>query len=166
MFIPCARTAAVLATVLCFASCERSSAPVLNPPPRAEPDNGVAFVDGFHKEETLAPTAKLRWAYQDAVLRLNAPRNGQYRVTFLPFTVFSMEKTTVALKVNGQPAGQFSTKAFAVDDVKPTSVKVTLRAGGNEVALHSDRPLARLGEDDERVASFGLLLPVTVEPVP
>ena len=161
-----AGTAAVLAVFLCFASCKRQPVPALHPPPLAEPDNGVAFVSGFYKEEVLAPKTVLRWVGQEAVLRVDAPSDGQYRITFRPFTVFSMEEDIIEMKVNGQSAGKFSTKAFSVGDAIPTPVEVTLRAGGNDIALHSTRPVARLGENDERVAAFGLLLPITVEPVP
>ncbi len=163
---PHAPLVAVLATLFCLTACERPSDPALYSPPRAEPDQGVSFVSGFHEQEVLSPSTRLRWARQDAVLRVDVPGAGRYRVTFRPFTAFSMEKDTIEIRVNGQPAGEFSTSAFDLAEAVPTPVEITLHAGGNDLALHSSQPMVRLGENDERVAAFGLLLPVSVEPMP
>lgn len=110
--------------------------------------------------------AVLRWVHQDSVMRVEAPADGRYRITLRPFTVFSMTENTIKVELGDQPAGSFSTHAFDTDEAVPTTVELTLRAGPNDLHLHSTQPETRLGENDERLAAWGLLPPVTVERAP
>ncbi len=132
----------------------------------AKPDaQGIVYGDGFQKEEAN-PTAVIRWVRRDAALRVNAPADGHYRLTFKPFTVFSTTENTVEVSVNGQAVGSFSTKAFDVATPVPTTLPVTLRAGGNDVRLHSRGAEIKLAADDDRQAAYGLVVPTTVSPAP
>ena len=134
-------------------------------PPAASDKESFTFGDGFHKEEA-SPAATLRWVRQDAAFHLVAPAEGRYRLTFRPFTVFSTVENTIGIRVNEQPAGSFSTRFFDVTQPVPTVVEVSLRAGDNELRLHSKGPEVRLGENDDRLAAYGLVMPILVERVP
>ena len=171
------------ALIVCMAACDHKAPPaaqatpadsddasagptiaVATPTPPARTQE-VVFGDGFHKEEA-SPAATLRWVQQNAALRVVVPTEGRYRLTFRPFTVFSTVENTIDANVNGLPAGSFSTRLFDPANPVPTTLEVPLRAGDNDVHLHSREPEKRLGESDDRMAAFGLVVPVGVERVP
>ena len=157
-FLPPDGYALLSAGVLCLASCGRTVAPAPGTPtPAASGSPGVAFGRGFHLPETLGPITTIRWAHQDAVLRVEVPEEGRYRLTFLPFTAFTMKDTHIEIRVNGRPAGEISTGAFEMADARPTPVELTLRAGVNAAGppRAADRPPARR----ERRASGGVRPP-------
>lgn len=163
-----ARGTALLASVLfCAAACERKTPPALaSPPPQVVANTpGITFRKGFYQQEDLTPTVALRWAHQDTIVHVDVPTDGRYQLTFRAFTVFSMLENTIEITIGDQPAGKFATHAFDLAEAVPTPVQLTLHAGGNDLHLHSTRPEARLGENDERLAAYGILLPVTLEPV-
>ena len=53
-----------------------------------------------------------------------------------------------------------------VGSAVPTPVELPLRAGVNVLQLHARQTDLRLGEDDERLAAYGIALPVPVERLP
>lgn len=162
-----ARAAILLAAVLGTASCGRKAPPAAEAaPPSVADRQEVTFGTGFHKEEAFAPASALRWVRQDAALRVQVPGDGRYRLTFRPFTVFSKVENVIEVSVGGQSVGKFSTHASDMSAAVPTPLEVSLHAGSNEVNLHSTQPEVRLGENDDRPAAFGLLLPVGVERLP
>ena len=161
-------SAFLLAMLLCTAGCERKPAPQspVQPTPRGTPDKqGFIFGEGFHKEES-SPTANLRWVQQDAVLDVVVPADGRYRLTFRPITVFSSVANTITINVAGARAGEISTQGFDLAHPMLAPAEVTLHSGENELRLHSERPEVKLGEQDDRTAAYGLVLPITIEPVP
>ena len=167
------RAALLAAVIFGVAACDRpaSSDAGATPTPTPEAEGakpeapGVGYGDGFHKEE-VNPTATIRWVRRDAALSVSVPAAGRYRLTFKPFTVFSTTENTIEVNVNGQGAGSFSTRAFDVANPVPTILPVTLRAGGNAVRLHSRGAEIKLGESDDRMAAYGLVVPPTVDPAP
>ena len=167
----------LFALLVCAAACNRpapeaapstppGTAPATPPAaPASTPDKqGVTFGEGFHKEEAGAAT--LRWVRRDAALRVSAPDAGRYQLTFRPFTVFSTVENTVEVSVNGQAAGTFSTHAFDLTHPTPTMLAASLRAGDNDVRLHSRGAEVRLSDTDDRLAAYGLVVPLTVERLP
>ena len=168
------RRALLLAALLGLSACHQSPPPpdARATPPAAEdnpagtPDKqGVVFGDGFHKEEA-DPKGVLRWVRRDAALRINAPAEGRYRLTFRPFTVFSTVENTIEVSVNGQPAGTFSTRAFDLSNPTPTTLEAPLHAGDNTVGLHSRGAENPMSKTDDRLVAYGLLVPVMVERAP
>ncbi len=153
------------------AACDRKPAPsapetVSSQDPAGKPDKqGVTFGDGFHKEEASA-AATLRWVRRDASLRVNAPAEGRYQLTFRPFTVFSTVENTVGVSVNGQPTGSFSTRAYDVPNSAPVAVTASLHAGDNTVELRSQGAEHRMSDSDDRQVAYGLMMPVKVERAP
>ncbi len=173
------RVLLLTALLLGVASCDRQPPPPLaeaaSPPAEATtpvqplpsaPDNpGITFGEGFHKQEAT-PTAVLRWVRRDAALRMEVPAAGRYRLTFRPFTVYTNVENSIEVSVGEQSAGRFSARAFDLAHPVPVSVEAELRAGGNDLRLHSTGAETRLSPDDERQAAFGLVLPITVEKIP
>jgi hypothetical protein len=161
---------AIIFPLAVFVSCEEKGEAMQSPPiaPTESPASardGITFVSGFYAEET-SPMHTLRWVHQEAALRAQAPTEGKYKLILKPFTVFSPAETVVEITVNGQLSGSVSTKTFDLDNIPATSLTVTLHAGGNDIALKSNRSEVSLGEKDSRTVSFGLILPVKVERLP
>lgn len=117
------------------------------------------------KEEATG-TVVLRWVRRDATLRVPAPTEGRYRLTFRAVTVFSTVENTIEVSVNGASAGTFTARAFDLANPTLTILDASLRAGGNEVRLRSKGEETRLGETDDRTPAYGLVVPIQVERVP
>ena len=164
---PFLRAALLAMMIFGAAACDHPSPPTAaEPTPQATPDKqGIVFGDGFHKEEA-SPTATLRWVQQNAALRVIAPTEGHYRLTFRPFTVFSTVENTIEVSANGQPTGSFSTRVFDLSNPTPATVEVPLRAGDNDLRLHSKGPENRMSDTDDRMVAYGLVVPIVVERAP
>ncbi len=167
----------LILSALAVVSCERneetvpaagaspaSAQPVTENKPAAKSDS-ISFGEGFHKDE-VTPQGTLRWVRQQAVMTVNAPAAGKYRLTFRPITVFSPIEAVIAVNVNGQASGTIAAQGSDIANAPARSVDLALQAGANEIVLKTDRPEIRLSESDERVAAFGVVLPVAVEALP
>ncbi len=161
---PLSRVALAAAVILCAAACDRQPAPTAA---QATPAAGssVVFGEGFYKEEA-SPASALRWVQGNAALSVNVPAEGRYRLTFRPFTVFTATENTIEISVNGTPGGSFTTRVFDTANPAPATVDLSLRAGDNDLRLHSKGPEKRLGDTDARTPAYGLVVPVTVERAP
>ncbi len=171
------RAVLLSAVVFCGAACHhskppqdpqanQSSTPSTEAEPAEKPDSqGVAFGDGFYKDEA-SPVAVIRWVRRDARLRVDAPAEGHYRLTFRAFTVFSSVENAIEVSVNDQPAGSFPTRIFDLEHPTVTTLEVSLHAGGNAVRLHSKGPENRMSDTDDRMMAYGLVVPIMVERAP
>ena len=145
---------------------DASSTPAAPADPSETPDKqGVTFGEGFQKEEVGAEVT-LRWVRQNSAMRIDAPSEGRYKLTFRPFTVFSTVANTVEVSVNGQAAGSFTMNSFNLSNLTPITLETSLHAGSNDVRLHSKGAENRMSDSDDRVVAYGLAVPVTVERIP
>ncbi|MEO5721174.1 MAG: hypothetical protein ABIR71_06870 [Chthoniobacterales bacterium] len=152
---------------LAFVSCERKGETTIATA-TAEKDSSneaVVYGEGFHKDE-VTPQGVLRWVRQEAVLTINAPAAGKYRLDFRPITVFSPTAVAIEVSVNGQPSGTITAEGSDFAQAPTRNIEAALQAGSNKVSLKANRPEVKMSEADSRMASFGLMLPVQATPLP